>query len=98
MAAVISHVSACFKLRDALAARVLAMTYLKNLIIVLALLAWGGATAQETSVPQAPVSNSSGSEYIIGPGDSLQSQLGRSLRIPNVVSNARHNADTFTPH
>ena len=33
-----------------------------------------------------------------GPDDSLESQVGRSLRIPNVVSNVRNNADTFSPY
>src|SRR6185295_9284226 len=33
-----------------------------------------------------------------GPTDSLQSQVGRSLRIPNVVTNVRNNADTFSPY
>ena len=33
-----------------------------------------------------------------GPTDSLDSQIGRSLRIPNVVTNLRNNADTFSPY
>jgi Bacterial toxin 5 len=33
-----------------------------------------------------------------GPTDSLQSQVGRSLRIPNVVTNVRNNADTLSPY
>ncbi|MGH8646396.1 MAG: hypothetical protein ACREX4_18835 [Gammaproteobacteria bacterium] len=33
-----------------------------------------------------------------GPTDSLESQVGRSLRIPNVVANVRNNADTFSPY
>ena len=33
-----------------------------------------------------------------GPTDSLESQVGRSLRIPNVVTNVRNNADTFSPY
>jgi YD repeat-containing protein len=33
-----------------------------------------------------------------GPTDSLQSQVGRSLRIPNVVANVRNNAETFSPY
>src|SRR5262249_32870414 len=33
-----------------------------------------------------------------GPTDLLQSQVGRSLRIPNVVTNVRNNADTFSPY
>lgn len=83
--AVISHLSACFKLKDALAARVLAMTYLKNWIIVLALLAWGGALAQEIAAPQAPVPESSGSQYIIGPGDALQVFVWRNAELSTTV-------------
>jgi YD repeat-containing protein len=33
-----------------------------------------------------------------GPTDLLDSQVGRSLRIPNVVANAHNNADTFSPY
>src|SRR5262249_43505264 len=33
-----------------------------------------------------------------GPTDPLQSQVGRSLRIPNVVTNVHNNADTFSPY
>src|SRR4029453_10085161 len=33
-----------------------------------------------------------------GPTDSLESQLGRSLRIPNVVTNVHNNAETFSPY
>src|SRR5689334_6475188 len=33
-----------------------------------------------------------------GPTDSLQPQAGRSLRIPNTVTNVRNNADTFSPY
>ena len=33
-----------------------------------------------------------------GPADPLESQLGRSLRIPNVVANAHNNAATFSPY
>jgi YD repeat-containing protein len=33
-----------------------------------------------------------------GHADSLESQGGRSLRIPNVVANAHNNADTFSPY
>ena len=33
-----------------------------------------------------------------GPTDSLESQVGRSLRIPNVVTNVHNNADTFSPY
>ena len=33
-----------------------------------------------------------------GPTDSLDSQVGRSLRIPNVVANVHNNADTFSPY
>ena len=33
-----------------------------------------------------------------GPTDSLESQVGRSLRIPNVVANVHNNADTFSPY
>jgi YD repeat-containing protein len=33
-----------------------------------------------------------------GPSDSLDSQVGRSLRIPNVVTNVHNNADTFSPY
>jgi hypothetical protein len=33
-----------------------------------------------------------------GPADSLDSEAGRSLRIPNVVANLRNNADTFSPY
>ena len=33
-----------------------------------------------------------------GPTDSLESQVGRSLRIPNVETNVRNNADTFSPY
>src|SRR5262249_19230476 len=29
---------------------------------------------------------------------SLESEVGRSLRIPNVVTNVRNNADTFSPY
>ena len=34
----------------------------------------------------------------VGPTDSLDSQVGRSLRIPNVVANVHNNADTFSPY
>src|SRR5262249_23453561 len=33
-----------------------------------------------------------------GPTDSLDSQVGRSLRIPNVVANVPKNADQFSPY
>jgi hypothetical protein len=33
-----------------------------------------------------------------GPTDMLDSEVGRSLRIPNVVTNVRNNADTFSPY
>ena len=33
-----------------------------------------------------------------GPTDPLESEAGRSLRIPNVVTNVRNNADTFSPY
>ncbi|WP_187426872.1 putative Ig domain-containing protein [Nitrosomonas communis] len=33
-----------------------------------------------------------------GPSDSLESQVGRSLRIPNVVTNLHNNVDTFSPY